>query len=126
MAAAVAACGGSGGGEPERPPEAVVQDFLRAKRAADGARMCALYSSDYREGIEQDPDNERHLSCERLAESYARAFRDDDNRLSGVDVTGDEAVATVSCEDSTAPDCSLPLVREDGRWAVAGGLSPND
>ena len=127
---AIAGCGNNA--DPERssrratPPDQVVQQFLAAKRAADGNRMCALYSATYREELRDDPDNERHLSCERLSESYARAFRDDDNRLRRVEISGDAAIATVSCEDPSASDCSLPLVREDGRWRIAGSLSPND
>ena len=124
---ALAGCGGSA--ERDRPPEppgAVVREFLAAKRAVDGKRMCALYSAAYREQLRQDPDNEPRLSCERLAVSYARAYREEDNGLRRVEVAGDSAVATVSCEDPSASDCSLALVKEDGRWRIAGGLSPND
>jgi hypothetical protein len=121
---AVAACGGSVARD--ESPEAVVREFLAAKRAADGARMCALYGTTYRDEIERDPDNERHLSCEGLAVAYARAYRDEDNTLTRVEVSGDQAVATVSCEDPSASDCSLPLIEEDGRWRIAGSLSPND
>jgi hypothetical protein len=43
-----------------------------------------------------------------------------------VQVNGFRGVATVTCPDPTAADCSLPLVNQDGEWRIDGGLSPND
>lgn len=104
-----------------------MHDYLAAERAADGKRLCSLYSDRFREQSESDPDNEEHLSCERLATLYARRYRGEGHRLRGdVRIDGFRAVATVTCEDPTAADCSLPLVNQDGEWRIDGGLSPND
>jgi hypothetical protein len=88
--------------------------------------MCELYSDDYRTLGARDPDNEEGLSCEALAEAYARRYGRERHRVLRVEERGDVAVATLSCEDSTASDCSLPLVKEDGEWKIDGSLSPND
>jgi ketosteroid isomerase-like protein len=124
VACPLAACGAESA--PERSPRAVVEAFLAARSAADGERMCALYSDDYRTLGARDPDNEEGLSCEELAEAYARRYGDEDNRVLRVEESGDVAVATLSCEDSTASDCSLPMVKQEDQWKIDGSLSPND
>jgi hypothetical protein len=127
FAAAIGLLAGCGRGPAPPSPEAVVRDYLAAERAADGKRLCALYSDRFREQTESDPDNERHLTCARVARLYALRYRGEGHRLRGdVRVDGFRAVATVTCEDPTAADCSLPLVNQDGEWRIDGGLSPND
>ena len=127
VALALGGCGdsdnGGGGGDSAR---AVVQSYLEAQSIGDGKRICALYSSNYRGVIENDPDNESGESCEQQAKAAAAQSTGTAAEIDSVEKSGDRAVATVSCEDPTASDCSLPLVREDGQWRVDGGLSPND
>jgi hypothetical protein len=123
LALAPAGCGPE---HASRSPEVVVREYLSAERAADGRRICALYSDRYREESESDPDNERHRSCARLATLYARRYRGEGHELKSVQVNGFRANARVTCPDPTASDCSLPLVSQDGEWRIDGGLSPND
>ncbi len=113
-----------GGGE--KSPRAAVDEYLAAIKATDGKRICAIYSSGYRDLSENDPDNESGASCERQAEAFAKQARDEPHELLSVEESGERGVAIVSCEDSTASDCSLPLVREDGGWRIDGSPSPND
>ena len=125
--AAACVLAGCGQGAAPRSPEAVVHDYLAAERAADGKRICELYSDRFREQSERDPDNDRHLSCARLATLYARRYGRERHELRGdVEIDGFRAVARITCEDPTAADCSLPLVNQDGEWRIDGGLSPND
>jgi hypothetical protein len=123
LAVALAGCGP---GQTSRSPAVVVHEYLSAERAADGKRICALYSDRYRDASEKDPDNSRHLSCARLATLYARRYGRERHELKKVQVDGFRAVATVTCADPTASDCSLPLVNRDGVWRIDGSLSPND
>jgi hypothetical protein len=104
----------------------VVRDYLSAERAADGKGICALFSDRYRKASESDPDNAGHLSCARLATLYARRSGRKRHELKGVRVDGFRATATVTCDDPTAADCSLPLVNQDGEWRIDGSPSPND
>ena len=126
--AAVAAVvlAGCGKDPASRAPAAVVRDYLAAERAADGKRICTLYSDRYRDAAVNDPDNEPRRSCAQLAALYARRYRDEGHRLKSVTVDGFRAVATVTCADPTTADCSLPLVSQDGVWRIDGSLSPND
>ena len=123
-----AGCGDddSGGDSGSKTPRAAVEAYFAAVATADGKRICATYSTKYRDLSENDPDNESGASCEQQAEAYAKQARDEPSRLLSVEESGNRAVATVSCEDSTASDCSLPLVREDGGWRIDGSPSPND
>jgi hypothetical protein len=123
LGTAIAGC--DNGGE-SSSPRATVDAYLSAERAGDGHRMCALYSDHYPELVANDPDNQPRLPCAELAGRAARQTRGERNRVLAIDVTGDRAVTRVSCQDSTASDCSLPLVKDGGRWRVDGSLSPND
>jgi hypothetical protein len=111
-----AGCGGED--EPSRPPEATVREYLTALHAEDASRVCELYSDDYRELVEGESD--------RPCEEAGLGSVDARNELLRLDEDGGRATAVVSCEDSTASDCSLPLVAESGEWRIDGSLSPND
>jgi hypothetical protein len=126
MAATACLAASCGPGETSRAPVTTVHDYLAAVRTADGKRICSLYSDRFRKASENDPDNARHLSCEQLATGYARRYGREPHRVVRVKVQGFRAVATVTCADPTASDCSLPLVNQDGEWRIDGGLSPND
>ena len=120
----LAGCGGDDAGGSDRSPEEATRAYLDAKRAGDEKRVCELYSDEYKELIANDPDNPDGRSCE---ETEASAGPDDyDYEIQTVETSGDHGIATVTCDDPTAFDCSLPLAREDGEWRIDGSLSPND
>jgi hypothetical protein len=119
IAIALSALAGCGGGDATGPSaRETVNAYLAALSARDAARLCGLYSSDYRDLVERESGR----ACARNAVP-APSGR---SRLTALREDGDEANATVTCEDSTASDCTLHLVREDGRWRIDGSLSPND
>jgi hypothetical protein len=120
LALALPACGEEEGNG--LSPEATARRYLAAEKAADGERICALYSADYRKLIEDESDG----SCAAGAEAVAKLSQHGPHRLLSLDESGGEATATVSCDDPTASDCSLPLVKEDGSWRVDSSPSPND
>jgi hypothetical protein len=115
---ALAGCGGGGGDSTGPSARETVNAYLAALSARDAARLCGLYSSDYRDLVERESGRD----CARNAVPASSGG----NRITAVREDGDEAEATVTCEDSMASDCALHLVREDGRWRIDGSLSPND
>jgi hypothetical protein len=132
VAISLAACGdedsggGGGGGAPGTPEEAAAA-YIEADRERDAERICELYSEAFREALAEDPDVEGDRSCEEVERSYPRDEAEEEHEVLDVEeIGGGKAIATVSCEDPTASDCSLPLVEEDGGWKVDSGLHPND
>jgi hypothetical protein len=124
-ALALASCGDNGdSGDTNGPgtPNEAAEAYIAAQKEGDTARECDLYSDAYLEVIETEGG-----SCEEAPTRDADEWREEDRKLVDVEEVGDgRAIATVSCEDSTAPDCSLPLIEEDGGWKVDSGLHPND
>jgi hypothetical protein len=110
---------GCGQDEPSVGVADTVRSYLRALTARDGDAICALYTKDYAGLIER----ESGVAC---ATQEGRRRPDPSLRYLDFARDGDHAVARVDCEDSTAPDCSLPLKIEDGKWKVDGSPSPND
>ena len=96
-----------------------MRSYLGALKARDGKAVCALYSKEYVDLIE----GESNRPC---AEQEGARAPDPTLRYLDDERDGDHATATLDCEDSTAPDCSLPLTIEDGAWKVDGSPSPND
>jgi hypothetical protein len=121
LALSVPACGGGdgGGSAPNSPAEAVAA-YIEAHRTGDGERICDLYSEAYLDVIEEEGG-----SCEDQAAELSDEWRNEERELK-VEEGGGRAVATISCEDPTASDCSLPLVEEDGGWKIDSSLHPND
>ena len=135
VAISLAACGdedgggggGGGGGSAPGTPEETAAAYIEADRERDAKRICDLYSEAYLEALAEDPDVGGDGSCEEVERSYRRDEAEEEHEVLDVEeIGGGKAIATVSCEDSTAPDCSLPLVEEDGGWKVDSGLHPND
>jgi hypothetical protein len=112
----LAGCGGSESSGPSA--RETVNAYLAALSARDAARLCGMYSIDYRDVVERESG--------RVSARNAVPAPSGRSRLTALREDGDEAEATVTCEDSTASDCTLHLVREDGRWRIDGSLSPND
>ena len=118
---ALAACGGSDGGD---DPEQVVRDFVSATNDRDSAKLC-----------------EELLSPEFIAESTGAKSGDTDTckqqigavrglRLELVDVRrstvdGDDArVSAVLRVNGQRQARQFLLVKQDGSWKLAGGSSP--
>jgi hypothetical protein len=109
---------GCGQDDPEVGVGDTVRSHFRALKARDTAAVCASYSKDYRGLIERESGRrceQGGLPADDPALRYISSSRD-----------GDHATATVDCTDSTASDCSLPLVVESGEWKIDGSPSPND
>jgi hypothetical protein len=123
LAVPLAGCGdGDGGPAAPSSPEEAVAAYVQAQRAGDGDRICELYSEAYLDVIEGEGG-----SCEDQAGELSDEWREERRDLLDVeDAGGGRAIATITCEDPTASDCSLPLVEEDGGWKVDSGLHPND
>jgi hypothetical protein len=123
LAGALGACGdGDGGADAPNTPSEAVAAYIQAQRAGDGERICQLYSEAYLDLIDREGG-----SCEDEAAALSVRWREEKRELLDIEEAGaGRAIATISCEDSTAPDCSLPLVEEDGGWKVDSGLHPND
>ena len=125
MALLGAGCGdndsGGGGGDAPGSPREAAEAYIEAQKAGDTGRVCELYSDAYLEVTEEEGG-----PCEDFDERSDK-WNEEDRELLEVEERGDDkAVAIVSCEDSTASDCSLPLVEEGGGWKVDSGLHPND
>jgi len=125
LALVAGGCGdGDGEGEADSSRDsarAVAEEYVGALNANDTKRVCELYSEGYLDTIENDPDNEAGGSC-----ATQTVGSSDDYEVLAVEGSGSKALATISCDDSTASDCSLPLVREEDGWKVDGSPSPND
>jgi ketosteroid isomerase-like protein len=112
---ALAGCGGEQGTEGQA--RTAVNRYLAALAAKDGKRVCATYSEDYRGLVERESG--KPCAQAGLGSPGRFAFK-------GVMVDGNDATATISCDDPTAGDCSLKLVFEHGDWKIDGSPSPND
>jgi hypothetical protein len=119
---AIAGCGDGDDGNAAGTPEAVAEAYIEAQKDGDRARICELYSDAYLEVIEAEGG-----PCEEGPGEDAENWREENRKLIDVEEEGDgREIATISCEDPTASDCSLPLVEEDGGWKVDSSLHPND
>jgi predicted lipid-binding transport protein (Tim44 family) len=120
FAAALALGGCGGGGDDEGPtdsPEAVLEELQEAAEDGDGERLCALFTSNGIDNIEENRDGE---DCEDQVEAGHLSQHDDvedvaDFEVVDVDESGDEAEATVEFDGEEE---AVELVEQGGEWKI--------
>jgi hypothetical protein len=121
---AVAACGGSGDEDEVRK---VVDDLYAGFADRKANRVCDTLSRRQRNAISAGAGGERTQSCERVM-SIALSFegegleRAKQAEVTGVEVDGDEATATVEYRSKKT---RLGLAKEDGEWRIDKLNLPN-
>ena len=111
----LAACGGSGGGD----PAATVEAYLQAKAAADGDTIRQLLCSEMESLAERESMTFESVSDVRLEGMACSQVGD----TAVVSCTG-QFVATYGAEDTVFPLASYRVVQEDGEWKWCGEAAP--
>lgn len=110
----VAGCGGE---TDQLTPREVAEAYVDALNHRDGAKVCALYSDDYKRQLAHF-----YSSCESFYEKGPDPF----SRaryglfLQSVQVRGDHAKAMMATRRGPETTCSFELAQVDGEWRLTG------
>jgi ketosteroid isomerase-like protein len=128
---AVSGCGSEKQSEESKVEDTVVE-YYKAFGSGDGETACNHLAEKTREQLEKAGGGE---SCPEVLEAaldrpeYAKVAKQLESvKVSGVEVSGDTAIATALLPDIKAADgktpisTSVPLAKEEGTWKIASPL----
>jgi len=115
LALILAACGGSGGGDPAQ----TVEGYMQAKADADAETISQLLCSEMEGVLERESRTFESVSGVHIEDMACEQVGD-----SQVVTCQGKIVATYGTEDTEFPLASYRVVEEDGEWKWCGEAAP--